>query len=71
VKRLLRSLLRTGMRRGWRVGVLEGNRTWVVVGGMALVGHLAGRALGREEETVFRELLAPGESFRITNLPKG
>jgi hypothetical protein len=38
---------------------------------MALVGHLAGRALGREEETVFRELLAPGESFRITNLPEG
>jgi hypothetical protein len=70
VKRLVRALIRAGLRRGWRVGVLEGNRAWVVVGGVALVAHLAGRVLPREEETVFRELLEPGESFLVTNVLK-
>jgi hypothetical protein len=70
VKRLLGTLLRAGMRRGWSRGVVDGNRTWVLVGGLALVGHLAGRALARHEEVVFKELLKPGESFRITHLPE-
>jgi hypothetical protein len=70
VKRLAGALVRAGMRRGWRLGVVEGNRTWVIIGGAALLSHLAGRALGREEETVFREILKPGESFRITHLPE-
>jgi hypothetical protein len=70
VKRLLRTAIRAGMRQGWRRGVREGNQVWVVVGGIALLGHLAGRALGRKEETVFKEMLKPGQSFRITHLPK-
>ena len=70
MRRLLRTAFRLGMRRGWRAGVLDGNRTWVVVGGVALLGHLAGRVLGREEEIVFREKLAPGQSFRITHTPE-
>jgi hypothetical protein len=70
VKRLAGILVRAGMRRGWRLGVVEGNQAWVIIGGAALLSHLAGRALGREEETVFREALKPGESFRITHLPK-
>ncbi len=70
MKRLLRAALRAGMRRGWRSGVVDGNRAWVVVGGVALIGHLAGRVLAREEEIVFSEVLKPGESFRITHLPK-
>jgi hypothetical protein len=70
VRRLLRLAARQGMRQGWRRGVLGGNRTWIVVGGMALVGHLAGRALTRDEETVVREQLFPGESVRITHLPR-
>lgn len=69
MKRLTSWLVRAGMRRGWRLGVVEGNRAWLVVGGLSLLGHLAGRALKREEEVVFREVLLPGESFRITNLP--
>jgi hypothetical protein len=68
VTRLLRMAIRAGMRQGWRRGVREGSRAWVVVGGVALLGHLAGRALGRKEETVFKEMLKPGESFRITHL---
>jgi len=70
VKRLLRTLIRVGMRRGWSRGVVEGNRAWVVIGGIALVGHLAGRTLGRKEVVVFRERLEPGQSFRVTHTPK-
>jgi len=67
VRRLVRLALRQGMRRGFDRGLLEGNRAWVVVGGLALLGHLAGRALHREPEVVFSELLRPGESLRITH----
>lgn len=70
MKRLLRTLLRAGMRRGWSRGIVEGNRAWVVIGGIALVGHLAGRALGRKEVVVFRERLEPGQSFRVTHTQK-
>lgn len=70
MKRLLRTLIRVGMRRGWSRGVVEGNRAWVVIGGIALVGHLAGRALGRKEAVVFRERLEPGQSFRVSHTPK-
>jgi hypothetical protein len=67
VKRLLRLLLRSGMRKGWRSGIVDGNRAWVVLGGIALVGHLAGRAIARDEDIVFKEVLKPGETFRITH----
>ncbi len=70
MKRLLRSVIKAGMRHGFRKGVTEGNRAWVVIGGIALVGHLAGRAIGRKEEIVFSEPLRAGQSFQITHLPK-
>ncbi len=67
MKKLIRAALRYGMRRGFDRGLLEGNRAWVVVGGLALLSHLAGRALHRESEVVFSERLRPGESLRITH----
>lgn len=67
---LLGRLLRMAMSRGWRRGIGDGNRAWAVVGGVALATHLARRILRRDEETVIRELLRPGESFVVTNLPK-
>jgi hypothetical protein len=70
VNRLLRALIRSGLRNGWRRGVGEGSTAWVIIGGLALLGHLAGRALKRNEETVLRERLAPGDSLRITHLPR-
>jgi hypothetical protein len=70
MRTLAARLVRLGIRMGWRRGIVDGNRTWVVIGGVALVGHLAGRAIGRKEETVFKEALRPGESVRITHLPK-
>lgn len=69
MKKLLRSLVRAGLARAWARGVVDGNRAWVVTGGVALLAHLAGRALHREAEVVFSEKLAPGESIRITHEP--
>jgi hypothetical protein len=68
--RLLRYGVRLGLRQGWRRGVLGNNRAFLVVGGVALVGHLGGRVLGGEPDVVFSEKLLPGETFRITNEPK-
>ena len=67
--RLIRAGIRYGMRQGWSRGVLDGNWAWITIGGLALLGHLLGRA-GRGPEVVFSEKLAPGESFRITHLPR-
>jgi hypothetical protein len=64
-------LLRFAMRQGWRRGVVDGNRGWIVVGGLALLGHLAGRALKRAPEVVFSEKLRPGEVVRITHEARG
>jgi hypothetical protein len=47
--------------------VVEGNAAWVVIGGLAVLGYLADRALHRQPYVVFRERLLPGEAFRITN----
>jgi hypothetical protein len=70
VKRLVRYLIRSGMRQGWRRGVLGGNRAFLVVGALALLGNLLGRAAGRTEDVVFLEKLAPGETFQIFHEPK-
>jgi hypothetical protein len=69
VKKLVRLAIRAGLARGWSRGVLDGNRAWIVTGGVALLAHLAGRALHREPEVVFSEKLHPGESLRITHEP--
>jgi hypothetical protein len=61
--RLVRSL----MRQGWRRGVVDGSPAWTAIGGLALLGYLAGRAWKREEDVVFSERLAPGETIRITH----
>lgn len=58
---------RFGMKHGFRRGVLDGNRAWIVIAGVALLAHLGGRALGAEPEVVFSEVLQPGESFVITH----
>jgi len=67
IRRLVDRLVRRGIRDGWSRGVLDGNRAWVIVGGLALLAHLAGRVLHREPEVVFRELLAPGEAISIVH----
>ena len=60
-------LVRHLMRQGFRRGVVGGSRAWTGVGGLALLGYLAGRAWQKQEEVVFLEKLPPGASIRITN----
>ena len=60
-------ILRLGMRRGFDRGLLEGSRGWVIVGGLALLGHLAGRAMSRHPETVYSERLQPGDTIHISS----
>lgn len=60
-------LIRVGIRRGWDRGLGDGNRFWLVVGGVALFARLARRAMRREPEVVFSEKLSPGESISVTH----
>jgi hypothetical protein len=55
------------MRLGWRRGVVGGSPAWTAVGGLALLGYLAGRAWKHEEDVVFSEKLMPGATIRITH----
>jgi hypothetical protein len=70
VKRLWRLALRQGMRRGFDRGLIGGNRGWVVVGGLALLGHLAERAGPREPEVIFSGRLEAGVSLGVTHEAK-
>jgi hypothetical protein len=67
VRKILRFGIRHGLRLGLRRGLLGGSRAWAVVGGAALIGHLGGRALAKEPDVIFSEVLAPGETFVIHN----
>lgn len=60
-------VIRAGMRHGWRRGIVDGNSAWTAVAGMALIGYLAKRVLVRQPETVFSQILRPGQSLRITH----
>ena len=67
---LLRKLIRQGMRKGWQEGVLGDSRVYLILGAVALLAHLAGRAMAREVEVVFSEPLRPGEAFRVFHEPQ-
>jgi hypothetical protein len=61
-------LIRLGLRQGWRRGVLEGRRTWLVLGAVALSARAMQRLGGRSEDVVYREKLGPGASLLISHL---
>jgi hypothetical protein len=63
-------LIRMGLRRGWRQGILNGERAWLYAGGAALLLRMLQRAMAKEESVVFREVLQPGERLVITHEPK-
>lgn len=64
-----RSFLSRMMFLGFRKGVLEGSRPWLVTGAAAGTVRIIQR-LGREAPaTVFSEELAPGEGVEIRVLP--
>ncbi|MDQ1393214.1 MAG: hypothetical protein QOF30_2191 [Acidimicrobiaceae bacterium] len=62
-------LIRLAMRRGWRHGVVNGNKAWLYAGGAALVLRMAQRAFAKEESVVYREVLRAGERIVITHEP--
>jgi hypothetical protein len=68
---LLSGLLRRGLREGLRRGVLGGERTWLILGGVALLAQLAVRALHKKSQVVFSERLGPGQSLVISHRPRG
>jgi hypothetical protein len=59
--------VRAGMRTGWQRGVMEGRSAWAVIGGMALLGYLGRRALHREAQVIFSDVLEPGDSLKISH----
>jgi hypothetical protein len=63
----MKKLIELSLRRGWRQGVLEGNRSWLVIGGVALTVRVLQRLGGKEEKVVFREKLSPGETVVIAD----
>jgi hypothetical protein len=63
-------LIRLGIRQGWRRGILEGRRTWLVVGAVALSARAVQRLAGRQEQVVYRETLDVGSGVLISNLPE-
>jgi hypothetical protein len=63
----MKSLLAWAIGRGWRRGLVGGERIWLVVGAAALLLQLGLRALHKEDEVVFSEKLGLGEQLIITH----
>ena len=62
-------LVRLALRRGWRDGILGGERVWLYAGAAALLVRMLQRAVAKEESVVYREVLAAGERVVITHEP--
>jgi hypothetical protein len=62
-------LLRAGMRAGWSRGVQGGSQAWVVVGAASLVGHLARKALKREDEVIWSGEVGRDQVVTVRHLP--
>lgn len=63
----MKSLLAWAIGRGWRRGLLGGERLWLVVGAAALVLQWGLKAFRKGDEVVFSEKLGLGEQLIITH----
>ena len=63
---ITRLLLRNGLRKG----LLGGNRTWLVLGGVGVALRLMKKLAGPEEEVVLREELPVGTAVIVANEPR-
>jgi hypothetical protein len=61
-------LIRLGIRQGWRRGILEGKRSWMVIGAMAISARAMQQLAGRKEVVVYSEKLETGGTLLISNL---
>jgi hypothetical protein len=64
-------LIRLALRNGWRRGVLQGSRPWLIAGGVALGLRVVQKLAGPEEKIVYSERLAPGETLVIAHQRPG
>lgn len=62
-------VIRWGLRQGWRRGVAEGSRPWIVVGGIALLAHLGRKAMTKHEQVVYKGRLGVGQVLEVRHLP--
>lgn len=62
-------VIRWGLRQGWRRGVAEGSRPWIVVGGIALLAHLGRKAMTKDERVVYKGRLGVGQVLEVRHLP--
>jgi hypothetical protein len=60
-------LVRWALRNGWRRGVLQGSRPWLVAGGVALGLKALKKLTGSEDKIVYSERLLPGETLVIAH----
>jgi hypothetical protein len=61
-------LIRLGIRHGWRRGILEGKRSWMVIGAVAVGARAMQQLAGRKEVVVYSERLETGDALLISNL---
>ena len=67
----MKRLMRLALRNGWRRGILQGSRPWMVVGGVALGLRVVQRLTGSGEKIVYSEKLLPGETLVIAHQRPG
>ena len=63
MQRLLRLLLRNGLRKG----LLGGSRPWLIAGGVAAGIRVLRKIAGSEPKVVYSEKLQPGETVVIAH----
>ena len=63
-------MVRLLLRNGFRKGVLEGSRVWLVLGGLGLVFRLTKKLGGSEPKVVYCEELPVGQAIVIANEPR-
>lgn len=61
-------MLRTLARTGFRKGLIGGSRPWLILGAVAGGARLLGRMARREPEVVYCEPLEPGQRLVISHL---
>jgi hypothetical protein len=60
-------LVRMAIRNGWRRGIMQGSRPWLIAGGVAVGVRLIQKLTGSEEKVVYSEVLQPGETLVIAH----